>query len=189
MDNILEILQNLAGQTGFANLTWGNYLMIAVALVFLYLAIARGYEPLLLVPISFGMLLVNMYPPIMEEGGLLHYFFLLDEWAILPSLIFMGVGAGRRNGSAVGIKFDVVGENARFYDAGLVRFPDTEGDFDGNFAVLVAGKAVDAVEVDGTDTVGIARRQYLRLRRILHNDLAGISTLHTPLIARRRSDR
>ena len=93
MDNILEILQNLAGQTGFANLTWGNYLMIAVALVFLYLAIARGYEPLLLVPISFGMLLVNMYPPIMEEGGLLHYFFLLDEWAILPSLIFMGVGA------------------------------------------------------------------------------------------------
>ena len=93
MDNILEILQNLAGQTGFANLTWGNYLMIAVALVFLYLAIARGYEPLLLVPISFGMLLVNMYPPIMEEGGLLHFFFLLDEWAILPSLIFMGVGA------------------------------------------------------------------------------------------------
>ena len=93
MDNILEILQNLAGQTGFANLTWGNYLMIAVALVFLYLAIAHGYEPLPLVPISFGMLLVNMYPPIMEEGGLLHYFFLLDEWAILPSLIFMGVGA------------------------------------------------------------------------------------------------
>ena len=93
MDNILEILQNLAGQTGFANLTWGNYLMIAVALVFLYLAIARGYEPLLLVPISVGMLLVNMYPPIMEAGGLLHFFFLLDEWAILPSLIFMGVGA------------------------------------------------------------------------------------------------
>ena len=91
--DILEILQNLANQTGFANLTWGNYLMIAVALVFLYLAIGRGYEPLLLVPISFGMLLVNMYPPIMEEGGLLHYFFLLDEWAILPSLIFMGVGA------------------------------------------------------------------------------------------------
>jgi oxaloacetate decarboxylase beta subunit len=39
------------------------------------------------------MLLVNIYPPIMDEGGLLHYFYLLDEWAILPSLIFMGVGA------------------------------------------------------------------------------------------------
>ena len=67
--------------------------MILVACGFLYLAIKKGYEPLLLIPISFGMLLVNLYPPIMEEGGLLSYFFLLDEWAILPSLIFMGVGA------------------------------------------------------------------------------------------------
>ena len=90
---ILETLQNLAGQTAFASLSWGNLLMIGVALFFLYLAIAKGYEPLLLLPISFGMLLVNMYPPIMEEGGLLHYFYLLDEWSILPSLIFMGVGA------------------------------------------------------------------------------------------------
>ncbi len=91
--NILETLQNLAAQTWFANLEWGNLLMIFVALFFLYLAIRHGFEPLLLVPIAFGMLLVNMYPPIMEEGGLLHYFFLLDEWSILPSLIFMGVGA------------------------------------------------------------------------------------------------
>ena len=93
MDYVLNTLGNLLGQTAFFSLTWGNYLMIVVALVFLYLAIAKGYEPLLLVPISFGMLLVNMYPPIMEEGGLLHYFFLLDEWSILPSLIFLGVGA------------------------------------------------------------------------------------------------
>ena len=67
--------------------------MIAVACFFLYLAIAKEYEPLLLLPISFGMLLVNIYPPIMEEGGLLWYFFQLDEWSILPSLIFLGVGA------------------------------------------------------------------------------------------------
>lgn len=101
MDYILNTLENLAAQTAFANLTWGNYLMIAVACAFLYLAIRKGYEPLLLVPIAFGMLLVNMYPEIMaspEEtsngvGGLLHYFYLLDEWSILPSLIFMGVGA------------------------------------------------------------------------------------------------
>lgn len=96
-----ETMSNLLHQTAFFNLTWGNYLMIAVACFFLYLAIARGYEPLLLVPIAFGMLLVNIYPDIMatpEEtsngvGGLLHYFYLLDEWSILPSLIFMGVGA------------------------------------------------------------------------------------------------
>ena len=101
MEYITSTLGNLMDQTAFFNLTWGNYVMIAVACGFLYLAIRKGFEPLLLVPIAFGMLLVNIYPDIMlsiEEssngvGGLLHYFYLLDEWAILPSLIFMGVGA------------------------------------------------------------------------------------------------
>ena len=101
MSYIITTLGNLIQQSAFFGLTWGNYLMIALALVFLYLAIKKGYEPLLLVPISFGMLLVNMYPDIMltiEDsdngvGGLLHYFYLLDEWSILPSLIFLGVGA------------------------------------------------------------------------------------------------
>ena len=93
MSYVVETMTNLAAQTGFAFLKPGNFIMILVALVFLYLAIAKGYEPLLLVPISFGMLLVNLYPSITEEGGLLHYFYLLDEWSILPSLIFLGVGA------------------------------------------------------------------------------------------------
>lgn len=93
MNMIIHTLGNLAAQTAFANLYWGNYVMILVACVFLYLAIKKGYEPLLLVPIAFGMLLVNIYPPIIQEGGLLHYFFKLDEWSILPSLIFLGVGA------------------------------------------------------------------------------------------------
>ena len=101
MGYILETLGNLMHQTAFFNLTWGNYVMVAVACFFLFLAIKKEYEPLLLVPIAFGMLLVNIYPDIMispEEssngvGGLLYYFYVLDEWAILPSLIFMGVGA------------------------------------------------------------------------------------------------
>lgn len=102
--SIGNTLSNLWDQTAFMNLEWGNYVMILVACVFLYLAIRKGFEPLLLIPIAFGMLLVNIYPDIMAEpyvdaqgiehaGGLLHYFFLLDEWSILPSLIFMGVGA------------------------------------------------------------------------------------------------
>lgn len=101
MSYVTETLGNLIHQTAFFNLSWGNLLMILFALVFLYLAIKKGYEPLLLVPIAFGMLLVNMYPEIMANpedtsngvGGLLHYFYILDEWSILPSLIFMGVGA------------------------------------------------------------------------------------------------
>lgn len=207
MQYIIDTLGNLVKATAFASLDWGNLLMIGVALFFLWLAIAKDYEPLLLVPISFGMLLVNLYPPIMaapvdkvytfykndvqivsisdgvvefykgegaiynndsitvsfkyngneivfpeevdrndqdsilkyinekffmdtvnitysckgtsvlaydmkegqltnfyvpgctkteqssKAGGLLHYFFQLDEWAIFPCLIFMGVGA------------------------------------------------------------------------------------------------
>ena len=67
MSYILDTMGNLLHQTAFLNLTWGNYLMIAVACLFLYLAIARGYEPLLLVPIAFGMLLVNIYPDIIAS--------------------------------------------------------------------------------------------------------------------------
>ena len=98
-----EIINNLLGQMAFMNpdFSYKNVIMIVVACVFLYLAIHKEYEPLLLVPISFGMLLVNIYPDIMMSiedspngtGGLLYYFYLLDEWAILPSLIFLGVGA------------------------------------------------------------------------------------------------
>ncbi|HBZ03029.1 MAG TPA: glutaconyl-CoA decarboxylase subunit beta, partial [Lachnospiraceae bacterium] len=56
-----EIILNLASQTGFATLDYKNYIMILVAFLFMYLAIAKGFEPLLLVPISFGMFLVNMF--------------------------------------------------------------------------------------------------------------------------------
>ena len=104
MELVLDTLKNLLDQTAFMNLTWGNYVMILVAFVFLYLAIGKGFEPLLLVPISFGMLLVNLFPDIMQSfeeakeagnsaAGLLYYFYVLDEWSIMPSLIFMGVGA------------------------------------------------------------------------------------------------
>ena len=57
MSYVGETLMNLLHQTAFFNLTWGNYVMIAVALLFLYLAIKKGFEPLLLVPIAFGMLI------------------------------------------------------------------------------------------------------------------------------------
>lgn len=104
MEYISNALQGLIDQMAFQNLYWGNYVMIAVALIFLYLAIKKDFEPLLLIPIAFGMLLVNLYPEIMAKptidaignvvpGGLLHYFYLGDEWGIFPPLIFLGVGA------------------------------------------------------------------------------------------------
>lgn len=80
--------------SGFWALDYKSLIMITVALFFMYLAIAKQYEPLLLIPISFGMLLVNLpLNGLMDEGGMLSYLYLGDELGIFPPLIFMGVGA------------------------------------------------------------------------------------------------
>ena len=162
MSYIIETLGNLVQQTAFFGLSWGNYLMVVVALIFLYLAIKKGYEPLLLVPISFGMLLVNLYPDIMLSiedssngvGGLLHYFYLLDEWSILPSLIFLGVGAMTDFGPLIANpKSFLLGAAAQFgifaayILAIFMGFPDKAaaaisiiGGADGPTSIFLAGK-------------------------------------------------
>lgn len=101
--NFLEILQNLWESTGiYASTDWRNYVMIAVSLVLFYLAIGRGYEPLLLLPIAFGMLIVNIpggYEILYADGsdgtagGLLYYLYMGVDKVIFPPLIFLGIGA------------------------------------------------------------------------------------------------
>lgn len=154
MDYIWSTLQNLAGQTAFANLYWGNFLMIAIACGFLILAIRFGFEPLLLVPISFGMLLANMFPGIIQDGGLFHYFYLLDEWSILPSLIFLGVGAMTDFGPLIANpKSFLLGAAAQFgiysayFFAIMMGFSDKAaaaisiiGGADGPTSIFLAGK-------------------------------------------------
>ncbi len=82
--------------TGVANLTIGNLVMWLIAFLFIYLAITKNYEPLLLVPIGFGILIVNLpLTSLMEEGeGLLWKFYHYGlEWEVIPPLIFLGLGA------------------------------------------------------------------------------------------------
>ena len=81
MGYILETLGNLMHQTAFFNLTWGNYVMVAVACFFLFLAIKKDYEPLLLVPIAFGMLLVNIYPDIKGKFAAIEVKFSFEKMA------------------------------------------------------------------------------------------------------------
>ena len=154
MSSFGDVLNNLALQTGFATLTWKHYIMIGVACFFMYLAIVKGFEPLLLVPISFGMFLVNMFPDIIAEGGLLHYFYLLDEWSILPSLIFLGVGAMTDFGPLIANpKSFVLGAAAQFgiyaayFLAFVMGFNGKEaaaisiiGGADGPTSIFLAGK-------------------------------------------------
>ncbi len=88
------------GTTGFSSLNVPSLLMIIISLVLLYLGIYKKYEPLLLVPISFGMLLINlplgdlMASPVNgDPGGLLWYLYQPVKWGVYPPLIFLGVGA------------------------------------------------------------------------------------------------
>lgn len=106
---MLEAIRDFLLTTGFAGLTPGAILMMCISFVLLYLAIAKKFEPLLLVPIAFGMLLTNlpfaglMAEPVMqmldgkfhtaEPGGLLYYLYQGDHLGIFPPIIFMGVGA------------------------------------------------------------------------------------------------
>jgi len=97
---IVAILIDLWSTTGFANMTQGQFIMIVVACFFLYLALVKEYEPLLLLPISFGMLLTNlplgglMAPPSGNmAGGLMYYLYQGVKLGIYPPLIFLGVGA------------------------------------------------------------------------------------------------
>ncbi len=66
INGFLEAIQGIFTGSGLMTLNWQNYIMIAVSIFLLYLAIKKQYEPLLLLPIAFGMLLVNLYPSIMS---------------------------------------------------------------------------------------------------------------------------
>lgn len=101
-----QSITQFIADSGLAQLNFGYILMILIACVLLYLGIAKGFEPLLLVPIAFGMLMVNL-PAVgitnpgmmnevtgkMEPGGLLYYIGMGKDLGIYPPLVFIGVGA------------------------------------------------------------------------------------------------
>ncbi|MEA4884791.1 MAG: sodium ion-translocating decarboxylase subunit beta [Clostridia bacterium] len=97
---MVEALGDFVLSTGFAALTWKHVIMLVVSCVMMYLAIVKKYEPMLLLPISFGMLLANLpmtglsAPPIgSTPGGLLYYLNLGTKLGIYPMLVFFGIGA------------------------------------------------------------------------------------------------
>jgi oxaloacetate decarboxylase beta subunit len=107
---IEESLLNFLSSTGFAGLTWETIVMIIIACVLLYLAIVKQFEPLLLLPIAFGMLLTNLpgagmfngdlfagghvhWESFVQKGGMLDYLYLGVKLGLYPCLIFVGVGA------------------------------------------------------------------------------------------------
>ncbi len=103
---MLQTLKDFYMTTGFDNMTSGQLIMILISFVLLFLAIKKGFEPLLLVPIAFGMFLTNLpmaglmaHPEyaldgtLLQPGGLLYYIYQGNKLGIFPPLIFLGVGA------------------------------------------------------------------------------------------------
>lgn len=96
-----DSLINLWNSSGFMSLTWQSVVMLLISFVLIYLAIAKKFEPLLLLPIAFGMLLANLpLTGLMSSGsgagetaGLLYYLYQGVKMGIYPSLIFLGIGA------------------------------------------------------------------------------------------------
>ena len=113
MSTILDVLQTIWLESGFASIGWKTIVMLVLACVLLYLGIVKKYEPLLMIGIAFGMLLTNLpgaglyhpelwdqfiageigYGTIMHEGGLLDILYIGVKSGLYPSLIFLGVGA------------------------------------------------------------------------------------------------
>ena len=103
---LMEVITGFLSDTGFAQMSWQQGVMLLVSFVLIYLAIKKEYEPLLLLPIAFGMLLANLPlaglndTPVgvygednFQPGGLLYYLYMGVKLGIYPPLIFMGVGA------------------------------------------------------------------------------------------------
>lgn len=109
-DVFVKTISDLWAESGLAAMQWQNWLMIGISFVLIYLAIVRGFEPLLLLPIAFGMFLTNLpmtemfhmdffvnkeidFGQVMKNGGLLDFLYLGVKLGIYPSLIFLGIGA------------------------------------------------------------------------------------------------
>ncbi len=110
LDVLVKTIVDLWVESGLAAMQWQNWVMIGISFVLIYLAIVRGFEPLLLLPIAFGMFLTNLpmtemfhmeffvnkeidFGQVMKNGGLLDFLYLGVKLGIYPSLIFLGIGA------------------------------------------------------------------------------------------------
>ena len=94
MDLYIAALKGVIEQSGFIALSSGNLTMLLVSFILLYLAVAKDFEPLLLLPIAFGCLLVNLpLSGIVDEGGFLYFVKFGIDHELYPIIIFMGIGA------------------------------------------------------------------------------------------------
>ena len=198
MEFLKEVIFAIAGGSGFAALDWKTVVMLVIAWVLLYMGIGKGFEPLLLVPIAFGMLLANLpitglfaepvYDAATHSGtvGFMWVLYQGVQYAIYPSIIFMGIGAMTDFGPLLANPMSLLlgaaaqlGIFAAFLMALVLGFTPAEaaaigviGGADGPTAILTASKL--AVEL--LPAIAIAAYSYMALIPMIQPPLMKLMT-------------
>ena len=198
MEFLKEVIFAIAGGSGFAALDWKTVVMLVIACVLLYMGIGKGFEPLLLVPIAFGMLLANLpitglfaepvYDAATHSGtvGFMWVLYQGVQYAIYPSIIFMGIGAMTDFGPLLANPMSLLlgaaaqlGIFAAFLMALVLGFTPAEaaaigviGGADGPTAILTASKL--AVEL--LPAIAIAAYSYMALIPMIQPPLMKLMT-------------
>lgn len=203
--NIIANLKQFLQYTGFANCTWGHLIMILVGLVFIYLAIKKNWEPLLLIPIGFGMIVGNiplfpgMQVGIYEDGSVLNILYLGVKKGFYPPLIFLGIGAMTDFSALISNpKLLLVGAAAQlgifaaYIGALLLGFTPAEagaigiiGGADGPTAIFLSGKLAP----DLVGAISVSAYSYMALVPVIQPPIMKALTTHKERLIRMRPPR
>lgn len=199
--NFKDMFVNLWESSGLANGDWQNYVMIAVSFVLMYLAIVKKFEPLLLLPIAFGMFLINIPGAkeviwIKNEGqadeswGLLRYLYMGVDKVIYPPLIFLGIGAMTDFGPLIanpksmligaaaqlGVFITFVGALLLGFDAAAAASIGIIGGADGPTAIYLTQALSKFTNEDLLSTIAIAAYSYMALIPIIQKPIMKLCT-------------
>lgn len=199
--NIGEMFQNLWESSGLFQSDWQNYVMIAVSFVLMYLAIVKKFEPLLLLPIAFGMFLINIPGArevlwISNEGtdneswGLLRYLYFGVDKVIYPPLIFLGIGAMTDFGPLIanpksmligaaaqlGVFLTFIGAILLGFDAAAAASIGIIGGADGPMAIYLTQALSKFTNEDLLSTIAIAAYSYMALIPIIQKPIMKLCT-------------
>lgn len=201
--NIGEMFQNLWEASGLAQGLWQNYVMILISLVLMYLAIVKKFEPLLLLPIAFGMFIINIpgardivWGETNAEGefigdrGLLGYLYFGVEKVIYPPLIFLGIGAMTDFGPLIanpksmligaaaqlGVFLTFVGAVILGFDAAAAASIAIIGGADGPTAIYLTQALSSYTNEELLATIAIAAYSYMALIPIIQKPIMKLLT-------------
>lgn len=202
---LTQNLSEFMGYTGFANMTYGHGIMIVIALAFLYLGIEKKFEPMLLVPIGFGIIIGNIpfFPGlqigIYEDGSVLNYLYFGVLKGVYPPLIFLGIGAMTDFSALISNpKLMLIGAAAQFGIFGaymlalMLGFSASEagaigiiGGADGPTAIFLSGKLAP----DLMGAIAISAYSYMALVPVIQPPVMKLLTNSKERLIRMRPPR